>query len=115
MSKEDPKPAAPPKAPKSEALYAVDNLKIGGVRAKFGDIVDVPIDSVEDLLARGLVSRSMPLAPGEIPMPKGDTAKVELLGGFKLGGKWRAPGEVLEVDVVTYQRLAKDRFARLVA
>lgn len=115
MSKDDNKPAAAPsQAPKSETLYAVDNIKIGGVRAKFGDLVDVPSESVADMLARGLVSRSMPLAPGEIPMPKGDVAKVELLGGFKVGGKWRAPGEVLDVDVVTYQRLAKDRFARLV-
>lgn len=113
MSKDEAK--APAKAPKSETLYAVDNIKIGGVRAKFGDLVEVPVESVDDMLARGLVSRSMPLAPGEIPMPKGDVARVKLLGGFKLGRQWRAPGEVLDLDVATYVRLAKDRFAVLVA
>jgi len=113
--KDDPKPSAPAKAPKSETLFAADNIKIGGVRAKFGDLVEVPFDSVADMLARGLVSRSMPLAPGEIPMPSGDVARVRLLGGYKTGGKWLAPGAELEVDLVTYQRLAKDRFAVLVA
>lgn len=116
MSKDDNKPAAvPAKAPKSETLYAVDNIKIGGVRAKFGDLVDVPTEQVADMLSRGLVSRSMPLAPGEIPMPKGDVATIQLTGGFKLNRKWYAPGDRLEVDVPTYVRLANDHIARLVA
>lgn len=105
-----PAPKAPATAPAPlESGYALSDVKVGGKWTKAGEPVSAPADQIAKLIEGGQVSKTKPLAAGEIPMPPAGVENViaVVLSTLKRGGKFLAVGEPVELPRAEYVALAR--------